>query len=51
MGMLVGTLTLIGATTPFRGAASLLGIVLAGLQVGLLATGAARRRILRSARA
>ena len=51
MGMLVGTLTLIGATTPFRGAVSLLGILLAGLQVGLLATGGARRRILRSARA
>lgn len=51
LGLLVGTLTLIGATTPFRGAASLLGIVLAGLQVGLLATGPARRGILRSARA
>ncbi len=50
-GVLVGGVTLIGAATPFRGTASLLGIVLAGLQLGLLATNAARREILHSATA
>lgn len=49
LGVLVGALTLIGAATPFRGAGSVVGIVLAAAEVGLLLTGGARRRMLGSA--
>lgn len=50
LGVLVAGVTLIGAATPFRGAASAVGIVLAALQLGLLLTRPARRTILDSAR-
>lgn len=51
VGVTVAAVTLIGAATPFRGAGSLVGIVLAAAQLGLLLTGTARRAILRSATA
>lgn len=49
LGVLVAAVTLIGATTPFRGVGSIVGIVLAGAELGLLLTGRIRRAILRPA--
>ncbi|MBW3605949.1 MAG: hypothetical protein KY460_13810 [Actinobacteria bacterium] len=49
LGVLVAGITLIGAATPFRGAASAVGIVLATTQLDLLLTRPARRTILNSA--
>lgn len=49
LGVLVGAVTLVGAATPFRGVGSVVGMVLAAAEVGLLLTGGARRRMLRGA--
>lgn len=49
LGVLVGAVTLVGAAAPFRGAGSVIGIVLAAAEVGLLLTGGARRRMLHRA--
>jgi len=49
LGVLVAAVTLIGAATPFRGAGSVVGIVLAGAELGLLLTSRVRRAILRPA--
>lgn len=51
VGILVAAVTLLGAAMPFRGAGSVVGIVLAGAQLALLLTGTARRSMLRSATA
>lgn len=50
LGVLVAGATLVGAATPFRGAGSAIGLALAGLQLGVLLTGTARRTMLSSAR-
>jgi hypothetical protein len=47
--VLVAAVTLIGAATPFRGVGSVVGIALAGAELGLLLTSRARRAILRPA--
>jgi hypothetical protein len=49
LGVLVAAVTLIGAAAPFRGVGSVIGIVLAGTELGLLLTGRIRRAILRPA--
>jgi hypothetical protein len=48
LGVLIAAATLLGAATPFRGVMSGVGIVLAGLELGLLLTRDGRR-LLRSA--
>lgn len=50
LGVAVAGVTLLGAATPFRGAVSAIGIMLAGLQLGLLLTATARRSLLGRAR-
>lgn len=50
LGVLAAGLTLLGAALPFRGVGSLVGMSLAGLQLGILLTGTARRTILGPAR-
>lgn len=49
LGVLVAAVTLIGAAVPFRGVGSVIGIALAGTELGLLLTGRIRRAILRPA--
>lgn len=49
VGVLVAAVTLIGAAVPFRGVGSVVGIVLAGTELGLLLTGQVRRAILQPA--
>ena len=49
LGVLVAAVTLIGAGVPFRGVGSVIGIALAGTELGLLLTGRIRRAILRPA--
>lgn len=49
LGVLVAAVTLLGAAVPFRGTGSVVGIVLAGTELGLLLTGRIRRAILRPA--
>lgn len=48
LGILAGAVTLLGAAVPFRGAASLIGMVLAGVEVVGLLLGGTRRELLRS---
>lgn len=48
LGILAGAITLLGAAVPFRGAASLIGIVLAAVEVVGLLFGGTRRELLRS---
>jgi hypothetical protein len=49
LGVLAAGVTLLGAAMPFRGVGSLIGMSLAGLQLGILLTGTARRTMLRTA--
>ncbi|HSJ45078.1 MAG TPA: hypothetical protein VK923_10395 [Euzebyales bacterium] len=49
LGVLVAAVTLLGAAVPFRGAGSVVGIMLAGSELGLLLTRRIRRAILRPA--
>jgi hypothetical protein len=49
VGVLVAAVTLIGAAVPFRGVGSVVGIVLAGAELGLLLTGRIRHAILHPA--
>lgn len=48
LGVLASGITLLGAAVPFRGAGSLVGIVLAGAELVLLLRGGTRRTILRT---
>ncbi|CAN5816001.1 hypothetical protein BH23ACT10_BH23ACT10_00440 [soil metagenome] len=50
LGILVAGVTLLGAATPFRGAGSAIGILLASLVLGLLLTATARHSMIGPAR-
>lgn len=49
LGILVSTITLVGAAMPFRGSISAVGIALAAVELGALLSGAARRTLLHDA--
>ncbi|HEX6256256.1 MAG TPA: hypothetical protein VFZ70_10655 [Euzebyales bacterium] len=48
LGVLAAGVTLLGAAVPFRGAGSIAGIALSGLQLGLLLSGGVRSALLPS---
>ena len=50
LGVLISALVLVGAAMPFRGVVSAIGIVLAGAELALLLSGAARRSLLPAGR-
>lgn len=46
LGVLIAAVTLVGAATPFRGVGSMVGMLLAGAELGLLLTASSRRALL-----